>query len=645
VTFAYDTDGYLAGITDALDRTAAFAYDLAGRVTRQTFPDGRQVQFGYDAKGNLTALTPPGRPEHGFSYTPVDLTADYTPPEVGAGTNSTHYSYNLDKQLTRVLRPDGLSVDLDYDTAGRLKTLTVPEGTLSYGYHATTGRLNRITAPDGGALGLTYDGSLLTGATWTGTVVGSIGFGYDNDFRIASVSVNGANPIAYQYDPDSLLTQAGALTLTRNAQHGLLTGSTLGRVTDTWTYNGFGEPKTYAAAQAGAALLDIGYTRDKLGRIVEKTETIGGVTSTDGYGYDDAGRLVEVRKDGVVQTTWGYDDNGNRTQVNGLEVAHYDDQDRLLDYQGAGYAYTANGELLTKTQGASVTRYGYDVLGNLRQVTLPGGTVIDYVTDGKNRRIGKKVNGVLTQGFLYQDQLKPLAQLDGAGNIVSRFVYATRVNVPDYMVKGGVTYRLITDHLGSPRLVVNAATGAIIQRMDYDAWGNVLLDNNPGFQPFGFAGGVYDRDTGLVRFGARDYDAGLGRWVVKDPISFLGGAMGLYSYVLSDPVNGTDASGLSALDLYQPWDLGNGLQDYYDLVNPGIDDSTIIDRIEDSSHKSKRPAKVCDIDWTHRIPSPDINIKDALRNPLDALRDAWKHYTDWDTYRRGEYGAKLNYRF
>ncbi|WP_295433562.1 PKD domain-containing protein [uncultured Thiodictyon sp.] len=543
VTFAYDTDGTLAGITDALGRSAGFAYDPAGRVTRQTFPDGRQVQFGYDAKGNLTALTPPGRPAHGFSYTPVDLTADYTPPEVGAGTNSTHYSYNLDKQLTRVLRPDGLSVDLDYDTAGRLKTLTVPEGTLSYGYHATTGRLNRITAPDGGALGLTYDGSLLTGATWTGTVAGSIGFAYDNDLRVSSINVNGANPIAYQYDPDSLLTQAGALTLTRNAQHGLLTGSTLSRVTDTWTYNGFGEPKTYAAAQAGAALLDIGYTRDQLGRIVEKTETIGGVTSTDGYGYDDAGRLVEVRKDGVVQTTWGYDDNGNRTQVNGLEVAHYDDQDRLLDYQGADYAYTANGELLTKTQGANVTRYGYDVLGNLRQVTLPGGTVIDYLTDGKNRRIGKKVNGVLTQGLLYQDQLKPLAQLDGAGNIVSRFVYATRVNVPDYMIKGGTTYRIITDHLGSPRLVVNTATGVAVQRMDYDAWGTVLLDNNPGFQPFGFAGGLYDRDTGLVRFGARDYDAGVGRWLGKDLIGFGGAQTNLYVYALDDPLNFTDPTG------------------------------------------------------------------------------------------------------
>jgi uncharacterized protein RhaS with RHS repeats len=71
----------------------------------------------------------------------------------------------------------------------------------------------------------------------------------------------------------------------------------------------------------------------------------------------------------------------------------------------------------------------------------------------------------------------------------------------------GTVYRFITDHLGSVRLVVNAADGTVAQRIDYDAFGRVLADTNPGFQPFGFAGGLYDAGTGLVRFGARDYDA------------------------------------------------------------------------------------------------------------------------------------------
>ena len=111
------------------------------------------------------------------------------------------------------------------------------------------------------------------------------------------------------------------------------------------------------------------------------------------------------------------------------------------------------------------------------------------------------------------------------------------------MVMTDGVYRLITDHLGSVRLVVNAETGAVVQRMDYDAFGRVLNDTNDGFQPFGFAGGLYDHDTGLVRFGVRDYDAHAGRWTAKDPVLFEGGSANLYRYAESSPVNYIDVDG------------------------------------------------------------------------------------------------------
>ena len=59
--------------------------------------------------------------------------------------------------------------------------------------------------------------------------------------------------------------------------------------------------------------------------------------------------------------------------------------------------------------------------------------------------------------------------------------------------------------------------------MDHDEFGRVTLDTAPGFQPFGFAGGLYDRDTALVHFGAREYDPETGRWTTKDPIRFAAG--------------------------------------------------------------------------------------------------------------------------
>jgi RHS repeat-associated protein len=177
-------------------------------------------------------------------------------------------------------------------------------------------------------------------------------------------------------------------------------------------------------------------------------------------------------------------------------------------------------------------------------VALADGTDIQYIVDGQNRRIGKKINGSLAQGFLYDGQIRIAAELDGSNNVVSRFVYADKGNVPSYMIKGGTTYRIISDHLGSPRLVVDTATGTIAQRIDYDSFGNIISDTNPGFQSFGFAGGLYDQHTKLTRFGARDYDAEVGRWTSKDPIFFAAGDTNLYGYTANDPINFIDPLGL-----------------------------------------------------------------------------------------------------
>ena len=94
------------------------------------------------------------------------------------------------------------------------------------------------------------------------------------------------------------------------------------------------------------------------------------------------------------------------------------------------------------------------------------------------------------------------------------------------------------------RILINANTGAIVEKMNHDEFGKVLQDANPNYIPFGFAGGIYDSETKLTRFGVRDYDARIGRWTNKDPIRFKGGDSNLFGYVLQDPVNFIDPSGL-----------------------------------------------------------------------------------------------------
>jgi len=553
---SYDSEGNLNTLTDPLNAVYRYNYDSVGRLTGAQLPDGREFSTGYDPNGNPVSVTPPGRPAHRFEYDSVDEVDAYEPPDLaGVAEPATTYSYNRDKQLIRVQRPDGKAVDLTYNAAGLLGEAVTPIGAYRYGYDAPGGYLSSISAPSGIELQYGYDGFLETAADWSGIISGRVSQIYDSNFELARRCVNSVLCIDHAYDNDMLLTQAGELVIARNSASGQLSDTTLGIVGTEMAYNSYGEMASYRAAVDGSVVAVWTYTRDKLGRIQSRTETLDGETHVTAYTYDLVGRLIEVKKEGVLYESYGYDANGNRTHLNGEAVGDFDEQDRMLRHGDATYTYNENGDLESKTEAGSTTAYDYDVLGNLQSVVLPGDMTIEYLVDGQNRRVAKKVNGALIQGFLYRDQLNPIAELDAEGNVVSRFVYGERENVPSYLVKMDPstgtesTYRIVTDHLGSPRLVVDTTNGSIVQRLDFDPWGSVTLDTNPGFQPFGFAGGLYDIHTGLVRFGARDYDPGAGRWTAKDPIGFDGDGPNLYGYVLNDPVNLIDRTGFWSISI------------------------------------------------------------------------------------------------
>jgi RHS repeat-associated protein len=319
------------------------------------------------------------------------------------------------------------------------------------------------------------------------------------------------------------------------------------------------------ASPTGALRFSQDDQRDKLGRITRRTETLGSTVVVYDYTYDLAGRLETVSVDGKEVSRYGFDSNGNRLSrvtPEGSVSGTYDAQDRMLSYGPCSWSYDGHGDTQARTCSANrasaaearfpagETRYRYDVFSNLRRVEMPDGRVIEYLIDGSNRRVGRLVNGQLTQRLIYKDQLEPIAEFDGAGQLKAWFIYADRAHVPSLMLRpengSEVAYRLIADHLGSVRLVVRLQDGVVVQRIDYDEYGVVVSDSNPGFQPFGYAGGIDDREAGLVRFGARDYDPLTGRWLTKDPIGFRGG-LNMFSYVDADPIGFVDITGLDFL--------------------------------------------------------------------------------------------------
>ncbi len=257
-----------------------------------------------------------------------------------------------------------------------------------------------------------------------------------------------------------------------------------------------------------------------------------------------------------------------------------DGEDRLLRYGSYDYGYLADGRLEWRRDWSNHTLrcYDYDVFGALRRFRegaisstatvspcseIEVQTEVVYDIDPAGRRVGRTQRGY-TGGvagpanvlrWIYADALNPVAQLDERNRITQAYVYGNYAHTPDYLVaftyadaestspSSTTTYRYVYDIRGSVRLVVNASTGVIAQQLDYGPWGEVLDDSAPGFQPFGYAGGEYDATTDLVRFGARDYDAEIGRWTAKDPIGFAGGDTNLYAYVGGDPIGLVDVTG------------------------------------------------------------------------------------------------------
>lgn len=565
----------LEKITDALGNSTDLSYDNMKRLSKIRYSTGSVVEFAYDIEGNLTGIKPPGKPFHNFDYKLGDLVSSYNPPVISQANSGVEYHYDSEDRISEVLLGGNLASSYKYGSnESRLfevKNSHTSVG-ISYAVNANkvpTDLVSSLVTSDGVKTNYSYLWMFPVSVDTQGPVQSSVRYKYNTDSTLAGIEVAGSDGkflgYSFNYDLDGLPVKVGNISFSLDMA-GRIYGSTHGLIKSQTQYdlNGYVVSEGYSVNNK--AITSIAYSRDLLGRLSGSVFTAPSQKTK--YGYDQLGRLVSVQN-GNNTREYVYDENGNRigfksggTSVRGV----YDDQDRLISYGQNKYFYSKFGnlekreELPVLSQKALVTEYDYDSLGNLRSVKMPDGRLVEYVIDGQNRRIGKKINGKLVQGFIFQSQYQIAAETDGTGKIIRRFVYGSKTNIPDYVVTGGKEYRVISDQVGTPKLIIESATGKIVESLNYDEFGVSLDGKHSAYLPFGFAGGVNDRDTGLIRFGARDYDPEVGRWTSKDPILFKGGDMNLYGYVgtvgkvpgietnlygyaFSDPVNFIDPNG------------------------------------------------------------------------------------------------------
>jgi YD repeat-containing protein len=419
VQYGYDAKGFLQSVTDPMGGVTSVLRDKAGQAIKMQLPGQRQQKFSFDAAGNLLSYTNLANKVYKYSHSKTGQVNKIVFPKAKGAKTTESAVFNTEDDVVSAIQMSGLQLNYGYDTAGRLTSLSSNAGSWQYTYNQSLGYLNSITGPDGVVLSYSRDGDLLTGMSWSGAVSGSVGIAHNTDFLLQEVTVNGVNPIEYSYDQDGLLQSVGSLTLAHSNQNTLLTATTLANVSDSYSYTDFGEVSHYQARFNSEILLTEDYSYDKLGRIIERREKVqADPEQVFTYSYDNAGQLSVVNE-GQNTVNYSYDKNGNRINtaaVNGAIAASYDAQDRLLNFGTAKFTYSGNGETLSRTDGAQITRFEYNALGNLQAVLLPTGR-IDYLLDGAGQRVGKKVANVLVQQFLYQGHLQPLAELDGRGNL------------------------------------------------------------------------------------------------------------------------------------------------------------------------------------------------------------------------------------
>lgn len=523
LTLTYGARERLEAVGDHFGRTWGLGWDGAGRLASVTRPGALVVSLRRDGEGRLLGVTPPGRPEHGFVWDELGNLMGYQAPGVA---ESWAWSRGVAGRLEALALPGDVSVDLAYDALGRLQSVQLPRGVVTLGRDAVTGLVDTVVDPGGVTLSIERDGPLVVAETWSGAVEGRVERLYGPNLGWAGVAVDDGGVISAEVDADGAPRLLGPLELVRDAPSGRVTSAEVGVMSVSFGYDVYDDRRSVVVAGPSGDIWSEVVTRDLLGRVSEVTWDATGQML---FGYDVAGRLVQVTGSAGFAASFARDSAGNDA------AGTTDVSDRLLAYGDAVMTWTPAGMLASHAVGDQMTTYRHDALGRLVGATLADGRVVEYLLDGRGRAVGKRVDGALVAGWLY-DGDRLAATLDAAGAVVARFAFAEDAGL-GLMVTGGATYLLVMDHSGSLRRVIDAATGVVAQALDYDALGQVVFATGVAMQPLGYAGGLHDADTGMVRLGSKTLDPRYGRWTTADPTSLLSGVTNHYLVGSGDPVN------------------------------------------------------------------------------------------------------------
>lgn len=579
--YVYDVNGNVTSITDADDNVTSYAYDSSGNLTSVKNGDSEN-SYTYSGLGSVSKITHNGF-DYSFNY---DVFYNLVSTKIGNVTVASH-TYDSNGNLTKTAYANGDYLEYAYDNYGNISVITGETGKIAEMIYNKQGLVTKAVDYSSGETSYyyyTFDGSLESEyrTSSDGSLTHYIITNADGN-TVEKTSVNGQiKTITTGTDKDgkSFVSNDGVTNETSTDDFGRVsTVTTKQNKSDTvftkqYSYYHGSESNATTNMVGGISyklssdkVLDYSYNYTDTGNVENVYENGKKVAV---YTYDElnqlvwyadtrTGRYIRIVYDnyGNIQKMESYSLGTNWAPVKLLETRTYSYgdtnwKDKLTEFDGDSITYDKNGNPLTYRDDMTFEWENGRILKDI--TTYDKAIQMSY--DSNGMRTQKSVDGVKTN-YYYDSSNNLFALTQGSDTL---FFYYDNSGKVMSVSCNGTMYYYIKDLQGDITEIVDK-DGKAVAEYAYDAWGNMLTENNgtltvEKLNPFRYRGYVYDEETGLYYLQSRYYDPLTGRFlnadVYADTQSGTPLSTNMFAYCENNAINKSDDEGNDAWWIQSP---------------------------------------------------------------------------------------------
>ena len=497
----YDSYRRLTGITDGNGHSTAFVYDRWNRPEEVLHPHGQREFYSYDKEGRLCRIA-------------------------WDDDSSAEIASNAQGQPLQLAYSDGVEAAFSYGDGGLLTKASWPGGSSSFQYGEQGQFVEETCGPY--VHTFAYDaGKQLASMTTLGVTVR---FRWDADSRLAGFTDWSGAEHTIEYLPgDRGHVTTGPGKAGSAGVRSFLRADTAGRLASLQVISG------------GQTHFSLACSYDVEGRLSTSADSVSGQHA---FTYDADSRLVYADGEHAEsREAFAYDRASNLAAVNGTRLV-YDAANQLVEAGKTNLRWDGRGNLLESSGPEGTVRFRYNLRNQLIASVADDGTETTYSYDALGRRTGKRTGDLETRFFWAGEQMLCEIRADLRTGVLRRqdYLYHPETGAPLATSIEGEVYNIHTDHLGTPR-ALTSSTGEVVWLAQFSSFGvaRIAVDRVP--MPLRFRGQYHDTETGLHYNRFRYYAPQWGRYITRDPLTFLAGT-NHYLYAEANPLNRTDPTGL-----------------------------------------------------------------------------------------------------